>query len=154
MKTNDEKTPGNILKVDVLGRVRTPAEQREAILDSFEQSGMPGTRFAEQHGINYQTFASWVQKRRRGRGDYGKRQPCEKPGPPRKGGDQVPGRSPLTLVEVSVGEKIPGPSQKSSPTPGLRVELAGGTALVLENKNQAALAAELIRQLTTSNKPC
>ena len=59
-----------ILKQDVLGRVTTPAEQREALLDAFEASGMSGMAFAEQAGLKYQTFATWVQKRRRVRGDY------------------------------------------------------------------------------------
>ncbi len=37
-----------ILKVDCLGRVKTPPEEREALLDLFEHSGLPATQFAEQ----------------------------------------------------------------------------------------------------------
>ena len=62
-KNGDDK----MLKVGVLGRSRG---DREAILDEFERSGLPGTRFAKRHGINYQTFAGWVQKRKRERGEY------------------------------------------------------------------------------------
>jgi transposase-like protein len=58
------------LKTDVLGRVRMPADRREAILDAFEQSGMNGQAFARQIGVKYPTFATWVQKRRRRRGTY------------------------------------------------------------------------------------
>jgi len=67
MNREDEE---KILKVDVLGRVRTSREEREAILDEFERSGLPGTRFAKRHGINYQTFATWIQKRKRTRAEY------------------------------------------------------------------------------------
>jgi hypothetical protein len=31
-----------ILKTDALGRVRTPRERREALLEEFEKSGMSG----------------------------------------------------------------------------------------------------------------
>ncbi|MCH6258571.1 hypothetical protein MLD52_18570, partial [Puniceicoccaceae bacterium K14] len=51
-----------ILKTDALGRVRMPKEKRELILDRFEQSGMSG-----------QAFASWIQNRRRQRGEYPQR---------------------------------------------------------------------------------
>lgn len=43
----------NLLKVDVAGRVWTPCEAREAVLDEFERSGMsgPGRRAASgRHG--------------------------------------------------------------------------------------------------------
>ncbi len=53
------------LKTDALGRVQTPPEQREALLDTFEQSGMSGAAFARLHGICYQTFMSWLHKRAR-----------------------------------------------------------------------------------------
>jgi hypothetical protein len=35
--------------------------QSEAILDTFEASGMSGQAFALQHGIKIQTFVSWIQ---------------------------------------------------------------------------------------------
>ena len=56
-----------ILKTDVLGRVRTPAARRGQLLDEFERSGTSGAKFAELAGLKYQTFASWVQQRRRQR---------------------------------------------------------------------------------------
>ncbi len=46
------------------------AEQREAILDEFERSGLKGAAFARMTGLQYQTFASWIQRRRHERGDY------------------------------------------------------------------------------------
>ena len=61
---------GDLLKTDVLGRKRMSLAQREAMLDTFETSSMTGQAFALQHGIKIQTFASWIQKQRRDRGDY------------------------------------------------------------------------------------
>ncbi len=61
----DENKVGRVLKTDVIGRVKTGARQRERVLDEFERSGLSGMKFAAVAGINYQTFASWVQKRRR-----------------------------------------------------------------------------------------
>jgi hypothetical protein len=69
---------GDILKTDVLGRITIGRAQREAILDAFEVSGMSGQAFALQHGIKIQTFASWIQKRRRVRGDYQNEALCRK----------------------------------------------------------------------------
>jgi hypothetical protein len=59
-----------ILKRDAVGRVSYRAEQREAILDEFERSGLKGAAFARLTGLQYQTFASWIQRRRHERGDY------------------------------------------------------------------------------------
>jgi hypothetical protein len=47
-----------LLKRDVLGRVRTPKAKREEILDEFEKSGVSGAEFALLAGIKYPTFAS------------------------------------------------------------------------------------------------
>src|SRR5690606_11128485 len=68
--TNTREAEEAVLKADVLGRIRTPRERREKILDEFEGSGLSGRKFAELTGINYQTFATWAQKRRRERKQY------------------------------------------------------------------------------------
>lgn len=57
-----------VLKTDTLGRVRTSRARREEIVDEFEKSGLSGQAFAALAGIKYQTFATWVQKRRRAGG--------------------------------------------------------------------------------------
>ncbi len=49
-----------ILKRDALGRVTVTREQREALLDQFERSGLKGQPFARMAGVNYQTFAVWI----------------------------------------------------------------------------------------------
>jgi transposase-like protein len=61
--------PDEIWKTDALGRVRTPKARREALLAEFERSGVSGKKFAALVGVNYQTFASWVQQQRKQRGE-------------------------------------------------------------------------------------
>jgi len=56
-----------VLKQDGAGRVWTPREQREALLDEFERGGLPATKFAAEIGVKYQTFANWVRNRRKER---------------------------------------------------------------------------------------
>ena len=62
--------PDELLKTDVLGRVRVKKARRDALLDEFERGGTSAQAFAKMVGIKYQTFASWVQKRRRARKQY------------------------------------------------------------------------------------
>jgi hypothetical protein len=58
--------PGSeILKVDEVGRVRTPPEKRQAMLAEFDRSGMTGAQFASFAGVRYPTFMNWLQKRRK-----------------------------------------------------------------------------------------
>ena len=58
--------PGSeILKVDEVGRVWTPAEKREALLAEFDRSGMTGAQFARFSGVKYSTLMNWLQKRRK-----------------------------------------------------------------------------------------
>jgi DNA-binding transcriptional regulator YiaG len=57
------------LKTDAVGRVRTPAAKRAEILAAFERSGVSGVEFAALIGVKYPTFASWLQARRRPRGE-------------------------------------------------------------------------------------
>ena len=60
----NEAEATKILKRDTLGRVTLTGEQREHLLDEFERSGLKGVPFARLAGVNYPTFASWIQKRR------------------------------------------------------------------------------------------
>jgi hypothetical protein len=50
-----------ILKRDATGRVQYSLEQREALLDEFERSGLKGAAFVRVVGISYPTFANWIQ---------------------------------------------------------------------------------------------
>ena len=119
-----------ILKTDVLGRVSMPADRREAILDAFEQSGMSGQAFAKQIGVKYPTFASWIQKRRRLRGEY----------PQKKRSESAP--SQITFVEAQI-EKPPVATLQAA----LEVQTAEGLKLMIRSPGEIELAAELIRSL-------
>ena len=61
-----------LLKVDALGRVWASRQRREALLDEFERSGTSAAQFAALTGVKCPTFASWVQKRRRGKDAAGR----------------------------------------------------------------------------------
>jgi hypothetical protein len=117
-----------ILKTDVLGRVKTPKERREQLLDEFEKSGLTGQKFAALVGIKYQTFATWAQKRRRARNAY----------PAVKRPKQL--RWLEAVVEQNSGDKRP-----------LVLELPGGAKVQINNVKEAVLAAALLRAL---EKPC
>ena len=129
--TNTEDEETLILKTDVLGRVRMPADRREAILDAFEQSGMSGQAFAKQVGIKYTTFATWIQKRRGESGKYPKKKLPQSP------------PSQITFVEAQI-EK---PSEAARQT-ALEVQTAQGVKLMIRSQSEVDLAAELIRSLT------
>jgi hypothetical protein len=58
------ETHAIILKSDRRGRLRFTPEQRLALLDAYDASGLSGPKFAQLHGVNYQTFAGWFQRRK------------------------------------------------------------------------------------------
>lgn len=116
--TNEPIEP-TILKADRLGRVETPPEQREALLDLFEQSGMSGAAFARLHGIRYTTFAHWKRMRRRKRRET----------------------TPALFQEAVLAP----PSRAGQE--GLQVELPMGARVVMNSPNQIPLIAALARHL-------
>ncbi len=123
--TTTTDTTLEILKQDRKGRVRTPRAKQEAILDEYERSGMSGPEFAEYLGIKYQTFATWVQNRRK-----------------RKSGGLVEGRRAVSWLEAEVsGEESRGGN------PGLVVELPGGARFWVGDERGAILAATVLRHL-------
>jgi hypothetical protein len=63
MTTPTTTTDLTILKTDALGRIQTPAEQRETLLDAFEHSGMSGAAFAKLHGIDPYAYLKDVLER-------------------------------------------------------------------------------------------
>jgi hypothetical protein len=117
-----------ILKTDVLGRVKTPKERREQLLDEFEKSGLTGQKFAALVGVKYQTFATWAQKRRRARNAY----------PAVKRPKQL--RWLEAVVEQNSGDQSP-----------LVLEMPGGAKVQINNVKEAVLAAALLRALA---RPC
>lgn len=123
--TTTRDTTLEILKQDRMGRVRTPRAKQEAILDEYEGSGMSGPEFAQYLGIKYQTFATWVQKRRK-----------------RKAGGLVVGQGVVSWLEAEVGNE-----GIQSGNPGLVVELGGGTRITVGNEREAILAATVLRHM-------
>ena len=124
------KPADRILKVDVTGRVWTPREQREAVLDEFERCGLPATEFAAHVGVKYPTFASWVQKRRKDRSVAARRKPAA-----------------LKWVEAGVVNAV-------GAARALVVHLPGGARVEVGDAAQAALAAELLRALCGGGSAC
>ncbi len=142
----DEGGLVSVLKRDVLGRVKTTAQQRAAMLDEFERSGLSGAQFAQVAGVNYQTFASWVQRRRRATGGYEGKAVKVAHRNMVKSGSRAPVVPALGWVEAEVDPSA-GPSAKALP---LMLELPGGVRLQISDLGQATLAAQLIKALQAS----
>ncbi|VGO11916.1 hypothetical protein PDESU_00464 [Pontiella desulfatans] len=113
-----------ILKADTAGRVRTPIEQRNALLDAFEQSGMSGAAFAKLHGIKYPTFAYWRKRREEAR-------------------NEDDARSGPFFEEIEIQRAAAGPG-------GLGIELPGGARLVIDRADQFPMVAALLKYLEHS----
>jgi transposase-like protein len=118
-----------ILKTDELGRVLTPREKREALLDAFERSGMTGAQFARHAGIKYPTLMNWIQRRRRDRVASG----------PENGSDPRPG-----WIEAVV---------ESSSADGLTVELSAGLVVRIPGEGSVGVAVRLLHGLGYG-RPC
>ena len=118
-----------VLKQDKRGRIRVPAERREALLDEFERSGMTAAGFARLTGIKYATFAHWTLKRRKRQGATG-------------GGGTMTSRTSVGFLEAVVeGSPLGKPETGSH---GLLVEMPGGSRMRVESPVQLAMAAELV----------
>ena len=124
-----ESPPASLLKTDVLGRVKTPAARREQLLDEFERSGASGQQFAELVGVKYQTFATWVQQRKRRRAAATKR------------------RTSKSTAKVRWLEATFGGVTDPGGVATLPVRLPGGAGLEISSAKQIPLAAALLRAL-------
>lgn len=139
--TYEANQAGVILKRDVLGRVRSTGRQRTALLDEFERSALSGLQFAQVAGINYQTFASWMQNRRRTTGAYAGQPPAASPvAAPR-----------LRWMEAVLETK---PACVAHGQAMLRVELPGGAVFGVADGAQALLAAQLLKAWQNSSSVC
>ncbi len=117
-----------ILRTDAKGRVRTSAKRRESLLEEFDRSGLSGAKFAGLAGIKYQTFATWLQKRR----DQGQS--------PAKAADSVRWlEAVVEKAQAAVG-----------PNAVLVLTLPGGTRLEVSDLKQVSLAAALLHSLARS----
>ena len=125
-----------LIKTDDLGRVRTPPERREQLLDEFERSGLSGAKFSELAGIKYPTFAAWVARRRKERG---------------VAHTSVPAANPVRWLEAVVTEAR---QPHSSLTGFVKLRLPNGVCLELNDLTQVTLAAALVQALTKVPAPC
>jgi hypothetical protein len=48
-------TDESMVKADRRRRLRYTTEQKTALVEAYQSSGLSGPRFAEVHGVNYQT---------------------------------------------------------------------------------------------------
>jgi hypothetical protein len=126
-----------ILKTDALGRVRVTVQRREALLDEFERGEMNASQFAEFVGVKYQTFATWLQKRRRER----RATKCQKTALPLPDGDQMRWAEAVLVNEGNIdGSGVSGGAN-------LNVILPGGARIEIAQAGQTELAADLILAL-------
>jgi hypothetical protein len=131
--TNMIAAGDSILKTDTNGRVRTPRERQESLLDEFERSGLSGAKFAELAGIKYQTFAAWVTRRRKQRGQ-----------------SKAPVKRPDTVRWLeAVVRDTPAPG-----VAGVNVRLAGGVCIEVGDLAQVRVAAALVEALTKPAVAC
>lgn len=119
-----------LIKTDETGRVRTPTARRASLLEEFDRSGLSGPKFAALAGIKYQTFATWVRKRRAGQTGEGATLPAK------------------PVVAGPWWEAVVEQAQSGG---GLVLHLPGGIRAEVRDERQAALAVVLIRTLA---QPC
>jgi transposase-like protein len=120
------ESESEILKVDEVGRVRTPPARREAMLAEYDRSGMTGAQFARFIGVRYSTLMYWLQRRRK---EAGQGEPVA-----------TPRQDHPRWLEARVEGEVP----KSE---NVVVEMGGGVRVLVGSKVQAALAGELLRAM-------
>jgi hypothetical protein len=131
----------HILRKDSIGRVVVTRERRAALLEEFDRSGMSGAQFAKWAGIKYQTFAYWLQQRRKER--------RSKEGAPIKSRGE-PGPEVRWLEAVVAGQEKTEPGQGATKT-ALVLHGPGGVWWKIEHEDHARLTAEVLRHLGASS---
>jgi transposase-like protein len=122
----DTTTTGAILVQDTLGRVRTPREKREQILDEYERSGMSGAAFAALVGVKYPTLAWWIQQRRKDRKSA-----------------SLATAATLRWVEAVAEREV-----TAAPATGaLRVQIGAAVWLEVSSAEQASWAGQMLRAM-------
>lgn len=126
--TSQEET---VLRTDTRGRVRVPAERREALLEEFDRSGISAMKFARLAGVKYPTFINWLTKRRS----------AKVPGQQVAQENADAGaRRPVRLFEA-----VAEPERRFALSgAGLTIEFSGGARVAVESPAQLAMAAELL----------
>lgn len=118
----------SIIKCDRKGRLRYTAECKQELIEAYEASGLSGPKFAELHGVKYQTLVSWLKKRRRA------------------------GAGGQALVAFVPAELEHEPRGHAGTLP-VELLLPDGMRLVVHAAGQVELAVRIIRELQSS-RPC
>ena len=123
MTSTESEAVASKLKSGRAGRTRYTDQYRAEVVAAFEPSGLNASAFAQQHGIKYSTFCSWVAK---ARGRARSRQ-------------AAPSSSAFIFAEIGpesgVGDEA------------LEVRLPGGATATARSSRQVALLGELLKSL-------
>ena len=128
---------GEVLKSDTNGRVRVPAERREALLNEFERSGLSAMKFASLVGVKYATFAYWVARRRKAR----QAQPSQEEAASVEQIEVSRRPEPMRFLEAF------SESGRSGPGAALTIELPGGARVLVDSPAQLPMVVELLGML-------
>ncbi|MCB1130210.1 MAG: transposase [Verrucomicrobiae bacterium] len=102
--------------------MRYTPEQKQALVEAYEASGLSCPRFAALHGVNYQTLVSWLKKRRQGATDH-------------------------PVLRSMVPAELEGPPPRNAAVTPMEILLPCGVRLAVHTSAQMNMAATLIREL-------
>ena len=122
----DSPSPTTIIRTGSDGRLRFTRDQRQALLDAYDSSGLSAMAFARGHGVHYQTFIAWLRKRR----DYASPSDASSP----------------AFAEVLFAGSEPG----TATTHALRILLPCGAVIEVGSCAALPLAVELLTALRRS----
>ena len=112
----------SIIRADRRGRLRYTAEQKQALVEAYEASGLSCPRFAALHGVNYQTLVSWLKKRRQVDSDH-------------------------PVLRSLVPAELDGPAPRNAAATPMEILLPCGVRLAVHTASQMDMAVALIREL-------
>jgi hypothetical protein len=118
-----------LLKADKRGRVRVTPQRRDELLAEFDRSGLSGARFAALSGVNYQTFAGWLHRRRKLQGNASAVVAHAKP-------------PTVQWLETVIGKAQAPVTPANAP---VLVRLPSGPVIELTHASQATIAGALLR---------
>lgn len=117
-----------IIRTDRRGRLRYTAEQKQTLIEAYESSGLSGPKFAELHGVCYQTLVYWLKKRQSSATGH-------------------PALLSLVPAELDHGQGL------ATGVKPMEILLADGTRLAVHGPGQVDLAVRFIRELQSA-RPC
>ena len=121
MASTSDTSTTSIIKSDRIGRARYSSEYKTEVLAAYQKSGMSGAAFAQQCGLKYPTFASWIAKAKASK-------ETSSPGQ---------GRPSFLIAEI----------ENSSSPEGLTVSLPGGASARVSTPDEAELLGILLKAL-------